>query len=270
MKKTAYLIMIIISFSSPVRAIVFDDGKVHNVDYFLTDNNENVVVKTTTTLNLLPGGTIGNALILYDDCIVNIYGGVVENFIYLSDGSLNIEGGDIHGDLSAGYNWGWAGHVTISGGIFSNPYGVDRDITVWKNGVIDIYGGLFTANEIGAHDSGIITVHGNNFNYQYGDIQVSSGVLTGTLDNGDQINCAFNISDAAKIILVPEPATLLLLSFGAVMARRKVVKQTHRISQGGQRPQPNPKFKIRNPKFQSPAYCLYPRRILSRTAEQAG
>jgi hypothetical protein len=45
--------------------------------------------------------------------------------------------------------------------------------------------------------------------------------LTGTLANGDIINNQFRIGETAKIVLVPEPATLLLLGLGAVMVRKR-------------------------------------------------
>jgi hypothetical protein len=45
--------------------------------------------------------------------------------------------------------------------------------------------------------------------------------LTGTLANGDTINNQFQIGHESTIVLVPEPATLLLFGFGAVMLRRK-------------------------------------------------
>ena len=45
--------------------------------------------------------------------------------------------------------------------------------------------------------------------------------LTGKLDNGDTIDNDFRIGYDAKIVLTPEPATLLLLGLGAVMVRRK-------------------------------------------------
>jgi hypothetical protein len=41
------------------------------------------------------------------------------------------------------------------------------------------------------------------------------------LTNGDPINNDFYIATNASIVLVPEPATLLLLGLGAVMLRKK-------------------------------------------------
>jgi len=47
--------------------------------------------------------------------------------------------------------------------------------------------------------------------------------LTGTLLSGDPINNQFRIGNNAKIVLVPEPATIVLLGLGglALLRRRR-------------------------------------------------
>ena len=45
--------------------------------------------------------------------------------------------------------------------------------------------------------------------------------LTGTVANGDIINNQFRIGNDASIVLVPEPATLLLLTLGVLTLRKK-------------------------------------------------
>ena len=44
--------------------------------------------------------------------------------------------------------------------------------------------------------------------------------MTGTLLSDDPINTQFRISENAKIVLVPEPATLLLLGLGGLALLR--------------------------------------------------
>jgi hypothetical protein len=84
-----------------------------------------------------------------------------------------------------------------------------------------------------AEGSSRITIDGSNFAIDgtpLGEITTILGTggsfrrLTGTLANGDIINNQFRISDDAKLFLVPEPATLLLLGFGAVMMVMKLFK----------------------------------------------
>jgi hypothetical protein len=99
---------------------------------------------------------------------------------------------------------------------------------------VDISGGV-----IGSYlvfwDSAIVTIHGSNFAvdgqaFDYGELASIYGGstslepvrrLTGTLVSGEPIDNHFYIGHDAKIFLVPEPTTLLLLGLGAIMVRRK-------------------------------------------------
>ncbi len=82
--------------------------------------------------------------------------------------------------------------------------------------------------------SATLTIYGSDFvvdgqPFGYGELTSILGGnwtdepsrrLIGTLDSGDLIDNGFRIDHNAKIVLIPEPATLLLLGLGAVMVRR--------------------------------------------------
>ena len=86
-----------------------------------------------------------------------------------------------------------------------------------------------------AASEGIMTIYGLDFavdgqSVGYGELTSIFGGrnsnepyrhLTGTLFSSESIANDFRIGDNAKIVLVPEPATLFLLGLGAVMLRRK-------------------------------------------------
>ena len=55
----------------------------------------------------------------------------------------------------------------------------------------------------------------------YGTLTSNQGYLNGTLQNGDPIDVYFEVGSNASITLIPEPATLLLLSLGAAIVKRK-------------------------------------------------
>jgi hypothetical protein len=221
--------------------ISFSDGEIHTLDFTIYDSLGvlNSPVSQPTTVNLVTGGSIGhvmpssrligdylcayqNSLInisdgkiggnlyAFDSSLINISGGVIGEDLYARDGSLiNISGGVIDGILYAYNSWG---HVDISGG------SIGGDLHAWCSQV-DISGGSI-GGSLYAYGWGQVTIDGSGFNYPYGTL-TGSGLLTGTLANGDLIANCFQTYDYARIVLVPEPATLLLLGFGAVVLRKK-------------------------------------------------
>ena len=128
-----------------------------------------------------------------DSSEVNVYGG---SFFWPSardSSKMNIYGGTIA--LFARN----AATASVSGGTI---------IGLWS-------GDLWPGEDPGMHTC-VITVEGSGFNYPDGPIPDAAGTLTGALTDGSAINAPFEIHGGASIILVPEPATLLLLSVAAV------------------------------------------------------
>ena len=78
---------------------------------------------------------------------------------------------------------------------------------------------------------GVITIEGNNFaingsSVGYGILDTGGqsfvhGTLTGNFAKGGLLNNEFYIYGDSSIILIPEPATLILLGLGAAMVKRK-------------------------------------------------
>ncbi len=97
--------------------------------------------------------------------------------------------------------------VTIYSGSFED------DIITHGNSQLSIFGGTI-GDILDVYEQSVVTIHGSNFNYGYGGITNSTGILTGMLANGDPINNRFYVHDNASILLVPEPSTLLLLGLG--------------------------------------------------------
>jgi len=206
----------------------------------------------TSQINIaggLIGGSIFGQFFAHDDSIVTFSSGVVENaFEIMGNNQTTITGGSIGynfqsndyaqasiSNTSIGYQVSIQDHSRIS----IDATTVDGIVESWHDSEVDILGGEMLDNVVArnnssiditggnlhgiidVYDDAVITLYGSNFNYSYGAITNSTGILTGTLANGNPINNRFYVHDNASIVLVPEPATLLLLGFGAAVLRRK-------------------------------------------------
>ena len=203
MKEIEKIIMVIMVTvvclgTAEVNALIFNDGGTHTIDWTI---DQPVSVEDSpggdfTTLNLVEGGSITWWLNALDNSKINIFGGAIQD------------------DL-------WTYHysqTTISAGSITD------DLNASNDSVVFISGGSI-GDQIVATDASQINILGSNFEIDgvpvgYGEISVTSGLLTGTLENGiDIINNNFYIDPDASIFLVPEPSTLLMLGAGCLIFR---------------------------------------------------
>jgi hypothetical protein len=181
--------------------IEFNDGQTHNIYYPI---NDDVLVDLGTTVNLVTGGNISGHLRVRDGGRLNVSGGTVRSSLSAWGNSLvTVTGGNIDGDLQAC----GASTVLYSGGQ------VQKDFEMWGYGRLIVSGSDFAidGNPVVFRE---YSCPGANCN----------GLLTGQLASGELFANEFWIHDRlSKLILVPEPATLLLLGFGgmALLRRRR-------------------------------------------------
>ena len=229
--------------------IYFDDGAVHNINYF---TNDNVWVDwdapgMQTTVNLLDGGYIatGSELHGYNESYMNVFGGYTYTLRVHDNTQVDITGG--RAQLFYAYD---NTQVDITGGIVSQFMGQDNtrvDITggsighwsLSQNAYTKRSGGDTIAGFLTLQQSSILTLVGSNFTvdgqlFGYGELSSINGwypssepfrTLTGTLADGGLINYQFRIGHEAKIVLTPLPSAVILgglgLSFSGWLLRRR-------------------------------------------------
>ena len=220
--------------------IYFNDGLTHDINYEI---NDDVIVDyqaptMQTTVNLLDGGMIDGCLAGLGKSHITVSGGTITWFLGATDNALvTMTGGVVEQDL---YTWLYSKAIVTGGRI-------DGEIYCKDDSQVTISGGLTDMIFIGQIDTNILISHalfitmGTNFfingqDADYGYISWDNlpaytdwrgktyhgGQLTGTLSNGDFINANILIyGEEAKLLLIPEPATILLFGVGAVILRRK-------------------------------------------------
>jgi len=227
-----------------------NDGGTYNISWQISDtvrvDYESPGIRTT--VNFLVGGYIldGQDLKGYEDSYINISGGSVEDFFAWDNTHVNISDGSIEDlcvldntrvDFSGGavgglFAWGNS-QIDFSGGSVYGLHGYENSQIDLSGGIIGsgLYSGLYV------DDLSVLTIEGSDFTVDgeyvgYGQLYSIYGWpsddepprhLTGILANGDLIDNDFYIGHDARIILVPEPATLLLLGLGAVVLRKRVI-----------------------------------------------
>ena len=237
--------VLVIAAGQGFGVVEFKDGGTWDIDYTINDDVlvDYLAPGMQTTVNLLNGGNISNSYQLqgYSDSRINISGGIVSNrfstfdsiqvtmssgyvgFLTAYDSSqVTMSGGWVATYLSA-YD---SSQVTMYGGEAGRLRAEGNSQINWSGGTI--------VEDLVLHELATLTIDGFDFAVDgslvgFGEITSIFGGshgdeplrhLTGTLANGDIINNQFRIGNDAKIVLIPEPATLLLLGLGAVILRK--------------------------------------------------
>lgn len=221
-------------------------GEPTTVNLLLGGSVGDLHVWDTSQINIY-GGTVGNYFYADDDSRVTMSSGMITGHFEAGyNSTIDITGGTIGDFQSEGYSQSAISNASI-GALLVNYRSIvtidnvsvgqsvqaqhDTQLTIYSgvigddlltkdNSQVTIFGGTF-GDIFDLIEESVVTIHGSGFNYGYGEITNSTGILTGTLANGDLINNRFYVHGNASIVLVPEPAALLLLGLGAVRLRSR-------------------------------------------------
>ena len=189
------------------------------------------------------GGSVGELFSVYGNSQIIISAGSLYGLQALNNSQIVFSGGSISHNL-----YGYDGsHIEMTGGVVNGQikvrnegqmqiYGGFVDGRIWATGLSQIFfSGGAVVDDLVADSFSVLTIYGSDFAvdsqpFGYGELvsilggdygDESTRHLSGTLANGDQLDNNFYIGHDASIVLVPEPATLLLLGLGASMLRRR-------------------------------------------------
>ena len=201
----------------------FSDGGHHIINYTITDSVrvDYDAPGAATQLDIVDGGRITRTLRAYHNSTINIQGGEIESTVFAwGNCIMSISGGTLDA-LHILYD----AQVTVTSGRISDS------LTLIGNNNVPFSGGTI-GTDITVDGDALLTFVGGNFAIDgnpvgYGDLASDyalTGTVTGILSNGDTLNNNFSIdAPFADITFIPEPATILLLGFGALsVIRRKI------------------------------------------------
>lgn len=247
------LAFLLLGSQQVVAVMYINDGQEHVLDHdwdlWLWIDYESPGMGTS--LEIAPGGKVGR-LTAYEDSIVRLAGGAISSTFSMPDGGsllahdrsrIIMSGGSVHRYLDVTDN----AQATIYGGGIGNRLHVSgyaqatvhnaviSRLGATNSGNVDFLGGHISQKIFAGHGA-TITIHGSDFvldgtPIDFGTLTSINGgnytnepvrYLNGFSSNGGRITTELFIGNNAKVFLVPEPATLLLLSLGTVIVRRKL------------------------------------------------
>ena len=237
------MVVVLCLASSQVLGVVeFKDGQTHDIDYEINDDVwvDYQAPGTETTVNWLDGASMPSdyKLQAFEDSRINVSGGSIGNYLSVYDSSqVTMSGGSIDGWLSV-----WQrSQATISGGSIDDLKAEDGaqiaisggsirgSLYTFDSSQVDICGGSM-GGELGLEFASIITILGSDFavdgeDFGYGELTSIFGGnwcdepfrhLTGILASGELLDNDFRIGHDARIVLVPEPASAVMLGLGSL------------------------------------------------------
>jgi hypothetical protein len=178
------------------------------------------------------GGEISLNLNAYDTSTINITDGVVYGFHSYNSSTATISGGLVWTQSAHGTST-----INITDGRNDGLYAFDNSVINISGGIMNNYiyaSGSSTINISGGSIGGVlhsietsnITFYGQHFVLGgglslYGNELIGTGTLSGQWFDGTSWTTQITTNDTTATILIPEPASLLLLALGGLLIRKR-------------------------------------------------
>lgn len=200
--------------------VYFEDGDSYMINsgtYDAVRVDKESVNDPGTHLEIAGEAIIDFSVKAYNNSTVKISGGSIgTDFYAFQDCKAEITGGTISGLTIAS----WDSTIDIKGGIFTQGIMASGDATIF------LHGSNFSVNGQALSMGESLFGYADFFGF---GAKAEQGIIKGTLQNGTELNTMFNIDRmsplgevlTADIIVVPEPATLGLLTLGVFLLRKK-------------------------------------------------
>jgi len=165
---------------------------------------------------VIQDGVSYDNVFVWNDAVVDMTGGVIQSLDTFNISVVNLEAGTIAEGASI---WNDSTLHVFDGGI-------EWFLQVADSGVVNLHGGQIN-DWLYATDSSVVNIYGYGFNYDPDAGGSNGGQLTGFWmdDTPFSIDFLDNIEVGSTyyehVVLIPEPATFLLLGLGAVMLRKR-------------------------------------------------
>jgi hypothetical protein len=214
---------------SQVQAVldIYSDTVIQEGDYYDTVVNVYDTPPDHTTVDMT-GGFVHN-LRSYDSSIINMTGGEILTLEAYNTSSANVSGGEVYSlsawdsatvnfyddarSLSLG-SFGDFGIVNMTGG--STEY-----LGAGYSGTINIYAGLVT-DSLNAWDFATVNIFGYDLVKTSSGGRYGCGQVYGFFADDTAFTIEFSTFETySHVNLIPEPGSLFLLGFGALLLKRK-------------------------------------------------
>ncbi|MBI9018375.1 MAG: PEP-CTERM sorting domain-containing protein [Phycisphaerae bacterium] len=253
--KKMFLILVVLTLGignlSSAATVVWDDGLSHVIDtptynLYRVDSFLDVNPDPGTTVEIVEGG-VTKHFYSGGNSVVTVNGGVISEGYYLLHGShVNIHSGQLLGglysdDREEGLPTAGNSTISMSGGLIDGNVTLVNDTMTITGGTVGhfgvysselhVYGGTYAEPTYFQDD--LFNIAGGDI-YLYGEFDQGYGVfenvsvahhyvyISGILADGSPIETYCHIAQGTgKLHLVPEPATLGLLSMGVLLISRK-------------------------------------------------